>query len=232
MSGVGGGSAGTNQQWKAPSATNQQKYSLVPLPVDFEPTKEETSLLNFYETIRSYERQAARLKDAAARAKLAAKDAEFQKQNKDVSNPESATKKKKKKRKKQPTAAGDDEMAVESEDESSESEGSMDEDDDEHKSSYDRREEKLQALRDEVEAKINAAADAEAEQDALIQEHLTTSTTTEGPSIKRKKIEPAQKSSLIASIGNRATPPHDFSKKLELNPIHGKFLPDILICVI
>ena len=218
--GTGGGS--TNQQWKAPSAAHQQKYSLHPLPEDFDPTDEEQKLLNFYDTIRSYERQAARLKDAAARKRLADREAEFQKQNESSNSPDPSSKNKpKKKKKKKPVEMDNDEMHDESDDESVESAGSEDSDDEQHKSSYDRREEKLQALREEVEAKTKMSAAAEAEEDARRQELLTSSATEEGPALKRKKIETTQKSSLIASIGNMVTPPHDFSKKLELSALHG-----------
>lgn len=221
MSGTGQDGNPASQQWRNPSAAIQQKYSLVPLPDDFQPTKEEESLLNFYETIRSYERQAARLKDAAARAKLAAKEAEFQKSNATSETLEAKKSKRKRKKKKLPTS--DDEPREQSEDESLESEASdMVEEDEEHKSSYDRREEKLQALRAEVEAKMNKETD----DDALRKELLASNNEgVEGqPSFKRKKLEDAPKSSLIASISNQATPPHDFSKNLELKPYNGSVL--------
>ena len=86
---------GMNQQWKNPTPDRQQKYSIQPLPNDFEPNLEEQNLLKFYETIRSYERTAKRLKDTAARERLAAREREFQKQNEG----------RKKKRKKKKVAA-------------------------------------------------------------------------------------------------------------------------------
>lgn len=221
-----------NQQWKTPSASHQAKYNLVPIP-DLEPTEEEQKLLGFYDTIRSFERQAARLKDAAARAKLAAKDAEFQNKSSSAANaaePSSSEKKRKRSKKAKKTATsggddggGEDGAAAESDDdESLGSEKSMDEN--EQQSSYERREEKLQALREEIEAKMGKAS--KEEQDELRQELLATSAeTAEGPAIKRKKIEHSQeKSSLISSIENQSTPPHDFSKKLEIKAWNGKVL--------
>ena len=70
----------SNNSWRSPSAQQMQKYDLTQLPDNFEPTEEEQSLLDMYDVIRSYERQAARLKEEAARKKLEAADAEFQQQ--------------------------------------------------------------------------------------------------------------------------------------------------------
>lgn len=221
----------SNLQWKAPSAAHQQKYSLQPLPEDFDPTEEEQKLLNFYDTIREYERQAARLKDAAARKRLADREAEFNKQ-KESEGAETPVRKKKKK--KRPVEDNDNDMHDnESEDESMDSAGSDEESDqDEHKSSYDRREEKLQALREEIEAKKKMGAMAEAEEDALRQELLTSSAVEEeGPLLKRKKIESTQNSSLIDNISSLETPPHDFSKKLELSALHGTTLHNLFRCI-
>jgi hypothetical protein len=68
------------QQWRNPSIQHQQKYKIRPVPSDFVPTKEEQQLLDMYDILRSYERTAARIKEEAARAKLLARDAEFQQQ--------------------------------------------------------------------------------------------------------------------------------------------------------
>jgi len=213
------GTSSTSQQRKTQSVAHQQKYSLVTLPDDAVTTKEEETLLNFYDTFKNYERQAKIVKDTAARAKLAAKEKEFREQNNAINTTESSkVKKRKKKRFAAETAAACD-SGVSDGDDSIGCDDSMEE---EGKSSYDRREEKLQALREEVKAKISAAAAKEGGEDALRQELLTAAEDDEdGPSLKRKKIEPAQKSSLIASISNQVTPPHDFSKKLELSSVHG-----------
>lgn len=223
----------TNQQWKAPSAAHQQKYSLQPLPEDFEPTDQEQALLKFYETIRSYERTSARLKDVAARARLAAREAEYQKLK------ESNKKNKRRKKKKAEQFDDDDdddEMADDSEDDSlasgSDDNSDEDEEDAAPKSSYDKREEKLQKMRDEVEAKMNAEANEEELRQELLTRH--TSIGDEGPMLKKKKVEQTEKSSLIASIV-ASTPPHDFSKKLELSPLSGKsasLLTDCLYSVL
>jgi hypothetical protein len=70
--------SGSNQQWRNPTIQQQQKYNLRPLPPDFVPTKAEQQLLDMYEVLRSYERTAARIKEETAKAKLLARDAEFQ----------------------------------------------------------------------------------------------------------------------------------------------------------
>ena len=223
-----GTGAGNAKQWKAPSAAHQQKYSLQPLPEDFDPTEEEQKLLNFYDTIREYERQAARLKDAAARKRLADREAEFNKQKESEGGaPVEASSKTKRKKKKKKKASDDNDNEMqdnnESENESMESAASDEESEsEEHKSSYDRREEKLQALREEVEAKKKMGTLVDAKEDALRQELLTSSIVEEeGPLLKRKKVESTQMSSLIDNISSLETPPHEFSKKLELTVLNG-----------
>lgn len=216
MSGdVGNGAAAaaatSNQQWRNPSITDQQKYSLKPFEEDFEPTLEEQSLLRMYQTIRSYEKAAARLKDAAARAKLAAREAEFQKQQ-GTSGEGRPAKRLKKKKTKAETYDENDLL-----DGSDDSIGSYVNSDEEEKTA----EEKLQALRDEVEAKMKA----EAKQEELRKELLsgTAAGEDEGPMLKRKRAEQTE-NSLISSLANRGTPPHDFSKNLKLGPLNGRKL--------
>ena len=247
-SGGGGGGGGTsgntaNLQWKAPTVTHQQKYSLQPLPDDFECTPEEQTLLNFYDTIRSYERQAARLKDAAARKRLADREAEFQKQHETTGvspgggggggGEAVATKKKKKKRHQRRKIidmdGGMDSDSGDDVDESMASDGSDgngaegdDESDDNQQSSYERREAKLQRMREEVEAKMGADAEVDARRQSMLQAS-NDDMVEDGPALKRKKIddETQPKSSLIANLGNMATPPHEFSKSLELTALNG-----------
>jgi len=191
-----------------------QKHSLVPLAEDFEPTQEEELLLGMYETIKTYERQAARLKEEAARQKLAAKNAEFQQK----------IAPKRKRRKHKVASAGDEANATannESDLGSNEELSDEDEDQDEEidaQTIHDRREAKLTALREEVQ---EAKQPKETEADALRAQHLATATDSAEvstvPSLKRKKMEPAEQTkSLIANLTASATPPHDFSEKLEL----------------
>ena len=63
---------------KKPSAAVMQKCGLVALPDDFVPTVQEQALLDMYETVRQYERQAKRLREESARRKLEASKAAFE----------------------------------------------------------------------------------------------------------------------------------------------------------
>lgn len=211
-----GASAATaaNQSWRNPSIPDQQQYSLQPFEDDFEPTPEEQSLLKMYQTIRSYEKAAARLKDAAARAKLAAREAEFQKQQ-GMSGEGRPAKRPKKKKAKAETY--DENDMLDGSDDSIVSDVNSEDEEEEEKTA----EEKLQALRNEVEAKMKA----EAKQEELRKELLAGTGTgeDEGPMLKRKRAEQTE-FSLISSLANRGTPPHDFSKKLKLGPLNGRKL--------
>lgn len=196
----------SSSAWKDPTPAQQAKYSLVPLGVDFEPTEEEKILLAMYDTMGRYERQAAKLKEEAARAKLAAKDAEFQQKM--------APKRKKRVRKEKVVG----EEGGNDEEEEEEDVVSEEEPDDLQQ----RREAKLAALRKEVEGAKQAHVNTE---DALREELLKLQEDVdEGPSLKRKKIESKDPSSLIANLTAGATPPHDFSKKYNLSTIKGKVL--------
>ena len=54
------------------------------LPPDFEYTPEEQSLLDLYGTVKLYEKEAARLREAAAKAKLQAADERYQRERGDA----------------------------------------------------------------------------------------------------------------------------------------------------
>jgi hypothetical protein len=210
-----------SSNWKAPSATHMQKHDLVPLPEDFEPTPEEQLLLDTYETVKTYERQAARLKEEAARQKLADKEDEFQQKL-------APNKKNKRRRRKAAAAAagGGSESDLGSDDEPSDENDENDEDEDEQ-TLHERREAKLATWREEVEvAKQPKESEADALRAQQRAQHLTTAAEDAyenvGPLVKRKKMDVQEPKSLIANLNAGATPPHDFSKSLELK--RGKVL--------
>lgn len=60
------------------SPSNLPTNHISDLPPGFVPTPEEQSLLDLYRTVEQYEREAARLREAAAKAKLQAADARYQ----------------------------------------------------------------------------------------------------------------------------------------------------------
>ena len=197
-----------------------QRYGLVPLPDDFELTREEQELLDKYNEKQQLERRAVRIKEEEARAKLAARDAEFQQKT------APARKRKKKKRKKDltdlPEEADADSGGEELDDDD-------DDDDDDDMASEDeedlrkRTEAKLAALREEV---AEAKQSQENEEDAKRAELLETKEVDGGIALKRKNVSAAEPSatSLIANLTAGATPPHDFSKKLGLTAGRGKVL--------
>jgi hypothetical protein len=218
---------------------NQAKYNLVPLPESFSPTKEEEDLLAAYETVRAYEKEAARINEQAAKAKLAAADAKYR-QSMEVSKDENAATplKKKKPRQKKMNVPSDErpqEEEHESDDESSEEETDNEDDNDEDPQSlHERREAKLAEMRNKLEeAKQNEESEAAAAEEALRAQLLGTENEAvgTGPSLKRKRQEPpTEKSSLIANLTNQATPPHEFSQKLGLKSHAGTQLESFSFC--
>jgi len=188
-----------------------QKYGLRPLPDDFEPTREEQILLDMYETVRNYERQAGRLREEAARNKLAAKDAEFQQKK--------APKKNKRKRKNKVETTGVSDQEEEDEEDAEVDETMEEEETDDPEKLHQRREAKLAALREEVEEAKQAQ---ESNEDVLRTQHLTTTEIELDAGPLKKKPKTEEPSSLIANITAAVTPPHDFSEKLGLT--RGKVL--------
>jgi Galactoside-binding lectin/RNA recognition motif. (a.k.a. RRM, RBD, or RNP domain) len=93
--------------WRNPSAAHMQKYGLVALPADFQPTPQEQMLLDMYETVKNLERAAAKIREDAARAKLDARKVEFQQKQmaastKDSNRGKDSSNNKKKDKKKKP----------------------------------------------------------------------------------------------------------------------------------
>ena len=211
-------SASSSSSWKSPSGADQAKFHLVPLPEDFKPTKEEEALLNMYQTIRQFERQAARLKEQKAREKLTAKDNEFKQS-------QQATKRKKRRRKKEDVqaASGDEGSDAES---SAEEEYSSDEEQDEEQTLHERRTAKLDALRDEVDEAKKAMVAKEVEEEKLRKDHLETNTSdvSLGPSLKRRKLQDTGSEGGLLTNMKIDTPPHEFSEKLGIKAWKGKTL--------
>jgi Galactoside-binding lectin len=221
----------SSSSWKNVSSTaaHLQKYGLRPLTDEFVPTEEEKALLEMYEIVRSTERVAARLKEEAARNKLNARNEEYNKSLNETKK--KRIKRKEAKKKKVPKVSdnqdGDEEVdddELDDDDDDDENDGSSEEDEEDM---AERREARLEKMREEVEeAKLQQMQqDTKAAQ--LRAEHLSTTTdVADGPSIRRKRNmdmvnEPT--SSLIANITAAVTPPHDFSKNLELTD-NGKVL--------
>lgn len=211
------------------------------LPPDFEYTPEEQSLLDLYGTVKLYEKEAARLREAAAKAKLQAADERYQRERGDApGQPDGAddgvaaaatSKKRKKKRKnKQRKAKQQPEFRAGADDVPSDGEGSDASGDysseevsgDEGGATLsERREAKLQQMRNELEEKKRKSVEEGEAAEALRLQHLeeANSAISLMPSVKRKKREkggdkPAM--SLIANLQGQATPTHEFSKDLNM----------------
>lgn len=214
------GKSSSSAKWKNHSAAHLQRFDLLPLPETFAPTVEEQMLLSMYDTLARYERQAARLKEEAARAKLAARDAEFQQKIMNLNQPKKN--KRKKVTKEKEVSADDEDENVSDGDEDAEEE---DEDDDEDDDLHERREAKLAALREEVQKA--SQKDKKLEQDALRETLLQEqSDFDDAPTLKRKRLaaEEAEPASLIANLAATSTPPHDFSSKSGFTAAKGVVL--------
>jgi hypothetical protein len=206
--------------WKNPSAQNQQKYHLARLPDDFEPTEEENALLQMYDTIKNFERQAARLKELKAREKLEAKEVEFK---------QTLARKRKVRRKHKPKTedAGAEDDGGESPVEDDSDLDSEDEEENEQQTIEQRRAAKLEKLRDEIETKQNAMVEDQTKEANMRDKLLATNEEVDtGPMLKRKRLQERSDdgSALLTSLMKTQTPPHDFSKSMGFTPLKGKVL--------
>lgn len=210
-----------SSQWKTPSAAYQQMYGVCGVPDDVTPTAEEELVLRFYDTIRAYERQAARLQDDAARAKLASRDAAFQ----------AASVSRNPRKRRERTRITTTTTTTEDSDDPHSADEEDDEDDDaaseDAEARHARREAKLEELRDQV-AQAHQLAQERTRVDEPPPTTWQTATVDDAVDVgsqpvlkKKKRIEsdPSEPtSSLIANITVAQTPPHDFSKTLALVP--------------
>jgi hypothetical protein len=221
--------------WRNPSAEDQAKYNVRPLPENFEPTAEEQTLLNLYETVKSYERTAARLKEEAARAKLEASQATYNQANAKQENQTKPAIREQKRAKKDNDQAGatsggenenDDAVYSEEEDQDADTPDSSDASVDDEELRHRKKELKLAQLREEVEVKKEQQASKEEQDDHIRQDHLTTKEADDIALIRKNRDYdgPPQGSRLIDNLKASTTPPHDFSSKLELKPMYGKVL--------
>lgn len=196
-------------------------------------TVPEQDLLKLYDKLKRFERLANDLKQAAARDQLATLDAAFkgqqqqQQQQQDNDHPKTKSSKKPRTKKRKRTVVA----AAEKGSSESESEEEDEEDVDEATSLFERRQQKLQEMREQVEAeKQRLQQQQQNDDDDLLRQELLgvdkeDDTASLQPALKKKKRDilsdhPENKqpsSSLIANITTTATPPHEFSKSLQLS---------------
>ena len=213
-----------SSSWRNPPAAVQVKYNLTTLPPKFEPTAQERELLEMYETIKQYEKEAARLKEEAARAKLKSAAAKHN----EALHPASKSKRKKRRPiedhsmedidNRQEGDADDDDL--------SETESVVD-DEEQPVSLAERRAAKLAEWKEELEESRKEERHQEELRGQLLgnDQHDADMEDVFIKKRKRPDIEDEEnKASLIANITAQETPPHEFSKKLEIKSWDGVVL--------
>lgn len=222
--------ANNNYSWRNPAPEKMKKYGLVSLGDDFEPTPQEQRLLDMYDTVKAYEKQAAMLRKDAALRKLQARNADFLQKSK--------RKTVKRKQKKKAVLSGVDEENTE--EGSDEEEDDDDDDDDDNVAPNDGdgdepvTEAKLQEWREEVEeAKAKAGNIAKKKEAEMIAEHLTEDADENDDLantvlLKKRKTVPettdGASSSLLFNMKPDQTPQHEFSSRFGLEPSRGTIL--------
>ena len=234
------------------------------MPKDFVYTEEEKGLLQMYDTTKIFEREVMRLKEKKAREHIYAAtsataassagiddDDDDDDDNEQNANNNPAVAKKKKRKKK--AASGTtvpgmndvDAMLSSSEEEEDDDDLDSDDDDNNNKKKYSA-EDKLKALRKEIEGKKlaklqenDARATEERMRDELLAKNNDDMDGVSQPLLKRKKfnddggsstLSPTRDGqgsgvpSLLSKMIPKQTPPHEFSEKLEFVPWKGKIL--------
>jgi hypothetical protein len=228
------------------------------MPKDFVYTNEEKGLLQMYDTTKTFEREVIRLKEKKAREHIyAATAAASAGDDDDEQNANNAAVAKKKKRKKK-AAAGtavpgmndvDAMMSSSEEDDDDLDDDEYDSDDNNNNNNNKKKkysaEDKLKALREEIEEKKFAKLqenDAKETEERMRNELLAKNNDgmdgVSQPLLKRKKfnddgstLSPTRDGqsgtgvpSLLSKMIPKQTPPHEFSEKLEFVPWKGKIL--------
>ena len=175
------------------------------LPCDFVPTKEEQCLLDTYSAIRLFEKEAAKFREAQAKAKLTAADERYRSEKEKKEHPSidnttdrittEAPKKQSKKRKDARPEKKENESSSETEEDRV----------------------FVTAEKKSIEkASVEEIATEEAMRGELLGEASLLKTDNMAPLIKKKpkKEGPDLSTMLLSSVEPMATPPYDFSKSL------------------
>ena len=208
----------SNFSWRNPPPEKQKKHGLVALGDDFQPTPQEQKLLDMYETIKQYEKQAAMMRKDAALRKLQERNADFlQSQSK------RKTKRKPKDKSAVKTGGSDEDMDEDMSGEEDEEGAAV--------SNYEKREAKLAEMRKEIaEAKEKSGSIAKQKEEEMIAEHLKDENAEDdddlgGIVLKKRRVDDGEKKgSLLMNMQPEQTPQHEFSRKLGLEPSRGKVL--------
>lgn len=221
----------------AAEAARLAKYNLHPVPGEYQPSAEEKALLDMYETIKAYEREATRLKEKKAREKIYAKDEAGINGHSGVppvasSEPSTKSKASRKKKKRADTiGTGGREMSDDEEESDAISASDVEEDGpDDGETLLEKRAAKLEALRDEIEDRKNAMDENTAEEERRRKELLETNDDDlmhVQPVVKKKKVMQNAADggpSLLSNLMSAKTPPHEFSEKLGIKDWKGHVL--------
>mmetsp|Transcript_6475 Transcript_6475/g.8191 ORF Transcript_6475/g.8191 Transcript_6475/m.8191 type:complete len:536 (+) Transcript_6475:111-1718(+) len=200
-------------------------------------TSEEQSLLDLYSEVKALERLAKQAAADAAKAKLVAANEEFQRNNGELDdevgndrNSADGEKKKKKKRVKK-NEEGNQDGLDENDENIDEGMSSENESDDEKNERERRRLMKLQRLRDDV----NESLQEEQKKEEKLQKQedyrkqllgdATAAHEADMPSLRRRErdFDPGYEegASLISNMYHTNTPPHEFSKSLDMSKVSG-----------
>ena len=202
-------------------ATNQ-------LPSDFEPTIEEKSLLALYAKVRLYEKERDRIKEEAAKAKLRAKDEKFRQENEDNNKrsleDDHDVQDNKRSRKGSMDDDYNDSINVENSynydsDNDDESDGDDNDGDALKQQKARKRKEKIQKLREDVrKEKGRESIKNEALEEEERQRHLEDGGNhfMEIDGLRKVEKQFVNSESLLASVEQQSTPPHEFSKSLAM----------------
>ena len=213
----------TSASWKNPPTAIQVKYNLTSLPEEFEPTAQEKELLEMYETFKQYEKEAARLKEEAARAKLEAAAAKYEEAHQTID--------KKVKKRKRHIENRPSEDLINQQDDDEDDYGSDPAEIDEEElqqpvSLAERRAAKLAQWQEELDETTREEREEEEMSERLLGDKQQDDDMDE-VLIKRKRPDfdsDENKASLIANIITQETPPHEFSKTLDIKSGEGMIL--------
>jgi len=229
-----------------------QSTSSSALPADFDPTPEEKSLLAIYATVRLYEKERDKIKEEAAKAKLRAKNELFRRRDNEKglsdadednydqengSNDENISAPTAKRRKRSKTSSAKEGNGVSADSNPAESAflkqdypetGEYDDESDpemdeaklrarRRKEKIDEMREKLSKEREKEDERVKHLQDGGAVDAFMMEDDLVLKK-------KKKNLSLGVGPSLLDSIENQSTPPHDFSKSLAMPKasIHGK----------
>ena len=183
---------------------------IAPLPANFIATKEETSLLSHYEMIKLYEKEAAKLREKAAKAKLREADEKHRASTTEEIMGVDPSIGKRKRVRNTDDDSGDEYDSIMGSDASD-----ADEEELERRRLRKEKREEAEDLIDAAEKAEKARALEEQQRMMHLAEEDLDAVNEIGPLLK-KKVDDRPVASLISTLQAQVTPQHEFSKSLEM----------------